>query len=430
MNRLRVLLVCCILLLFGSSMVYAQDQMPSPENSDPVSLGLMQGFPVPPDKQVTRLNFEQFPYNRWAFHNIRELNPTRNVWRGQQRPIPLEYALKNLDDTVFQDENGNRITSQEWQKNTFTDAIIIMHQGKIVYERYYHSMRPEIPHMLFSMTKSFIGLLATQFIYEGKLDPSRLVSHYIPELSDSAWGDATVQQTLDMTTAIDFTEIYDDPTSDIYRYAYASGAIAAPAEYDGPIGITSYLQTLKKKGEHGEVFKYRSVNTEVIGWILCRMTGKTLSELLSERIWEVVGAEECAYFWLTNNGSEMMVGGLNATLRDLARFGIMLLHDGFINGRQVFSPEAIKEIRRGGDREKFKKGNAYREGYSYHNQWWITHNPDGAFEAWGVNGQVLHINPAKQIVIAKFSSHPVASNNTRHHLDKNAFSAIAEIVPD
>ncbi|MBW2367523.1 MAG: serine hydrolase, partial [Deltaproteobacteria bacterium] len=292
--------------------------------------------------------------------------------------------------------------------------------------RYDHSMRPELPHLVFSVTKSFTGLLATQLIYEGKLDPKALVSQYVPELIHTAWGDATVQETLDMTTAVDFTEDYDDPTSDIGRYDAACMAPLSP-DYTGPKGLLNFLITLKKDGEHGEGFTYRTVNSEVIGWLLCRVTGKRYTQLMSERIWQPMGAEQDAYVWVDAFGTEIMGAGLNATLRDLARFCEMLRLGGKYNGRQIISGEVIKEIAKGADREKFKKGDKARKGYSYHNQWWITHNDNGAYEAWGLNGQTLHINPGAGLVIVKLSSDP-ASEEATHDLNIRAFSAISKAL--
>lgn len=406
----------------------SRSETPSPEGTDPVSLKLMEGFPVPPKQQVTASDFFTFPKTRWTFHHLREFKPTSNIWRGRGAPSVLAQAFKDMGKIDFEDDKGRMTTIDQWQKNTYTDAIIVLHRGKIVYEKYYHTMRPELPHLMFSVTKSFTGLLATQLIVEGKLDPDNLVVQYVPELKGSAWEDATVQETLDMTTAVAFTEVYDDPASDIVRYAYVCGMAPFPDNYTGPDSMTEFLTTLKKEGTHGEGFTYRTVNSEVVGWVMRRVTGKRFVELMSERIWQPMGAEEDAYVWVDAYGSELMGAGLNATLRDLARACEMLRMEGKYNGRQIISKEAIREIEKGADREKFKKGNKTRKGYSYHNQWWVTHNGDGAYEAWGVHGQTLHINPAAKMVIVKLSSNPVASNNATHELNIRAFAAMAKTL--
>jgi CubicO group peptidase (beta-lactamase class C family) len=410
-----------------STVVQAQQKLPPPESTDPVALGLMSGFPPAPGKQITFNNFYfKYPNIRWAFHHLRELRPTSNIWRGKNSSSHLKYASRDLGLIRFEDDKGQPTTVDEWQKNTYTDAMIVLHKGKVIYERYYAGMRPEQPHILWSVTKSFTGLLTTQLIYEGLINPSAMVTTYVPELTGTAWEDATVQETLDMTTGVAFREIYTDPNSEVFQYAYACGILPPPPNYRGAMAVTEFLKTLKKEGEHGLKFKYRTVNSEVLGWILRRVTGKSFAELVSEIIWQPLGAEQDAYVWVDGRGAELMGAGLNVTLRDLARVGEMLRCGGLYRGRQILSSETIRTIREGGDREKFK-GNYTncREGYSYRNQWWVSHNLDGVYEAKGIHGQFLYINPAAQIVIAKFSSHPVAGNCSVDPLNAKAFAAIA-----
>ena len=430
MLRLLVVALFCFAMVSGHTAANAQQKLPPPESTDPVKLGLMAGFPPPPEKQITSTNFYfKYPNIRWAFHHLRELRPTSNIWRGKDAPSRLKCSPMDLGLIAFEDNKGKRTTIDEWQKNTYTDAMIVLHRGKIVYERYYAGMRPEQPHILWSVTKSFTGLLATQLSYEGLIDPSALVTKYVPELAGTAWEDATVQQTLDMTTGVAYREIYTDPKSEVYQYAYACGILPPPPNYTGAMAVTEFLKTLKKEGEHGVKYQYRTVNSEVLGWILRRVTGKSFAELMSERIWQPMGAEQDAYVWVDAQGAELMGAGLNVTLRDLARAGEMLHRGGLYNGRQILAAETVSEIRKGGDIEKFK--GAYkdcREGYSYHNQWWISHNADGAYECKGIHGQFLHINPAAQLVIAKFSSHPVAGNCFTDPFNAKAFAAIADAL--
>lgn len=168
-----------------------QVQLPPPEKTDPVALGLMQGFPPPPDKTVTFSNVLKGANGRWAFHHMRELGPTVNVWHGELGVKPLKAELKDLGGVSFSDDKESPTTIADWQKNTFTDGLLVLHKGKIVYEKRYSGMRPEQPHSLWSVTKSFTGLLATMMIAEGKLDPNAKIPQYIPELEASAWGDAT-----------------------------------------------------------------------------------------------------------------------------------------------------------------------------------------------------------------------------------------------
>lgn len=341
----------------------------------------------------------------------------------------LAVAEKNLDTYAFDDDKGQKITVADWLKNTYTDGIVVLHKGQVVYERYMNQMKPETPHLLFSVTKSFTGLLAAQLAHEGKIDLDALVTRYVPELADSAWGDMKVREVMDMTGAVRYREVYTDPTTEVFPYLFSSSMLPPPPAYAGPKDIYSFLKTLKKEGEHGAGFVYRTVHSEVLGWIVSRVTGQHFSDLMSERIWTRMGMEEDAYVMVDSVGTPLQGAGLNATARDLARFGEMLRVGGTYNGQKIFDKAVIDDLKKGGDREKFKtSGMAFRPGYSYHNQWWILHNADGAFEASGVHGQMVHINPAAEMVVVKLTSHPIAGAGPTHPLTLRAWTALAQAV--
>ncbi|TWO70065.1 serine hydrolase [Caenimonas sedimenti] len=414
-------------LVLSASAVLAQaPPLPAPEATDPVKLELMKGFPPAPEKTVKLSSVLKFPNGRWAFHHMRELGPTAQVWRGDEKPSVLRESLLDLGSLGFESDRGGRTTLADWQHATFTDGLLVLHRGKVVYQKHYSGMAAHQPHSLWSMSKSFTGLLATILIKEGTIDPNALVTKYLPELKDSAWADATVQQTLDMTTGVAYSENFRDPNSGIFQYLHAAGLLPAPPTYAGPRTIPDLLVTIKKEGEHGAGFKYKTVDTEVMGWLLQRVTGKSYAALLSERIWSRIGAQDDAYVWADPIGTQITSVGFSATLRDLARVGEMMRLAGRYNGHQVVAEGVIAEIRKGGDSEKFKaNGQAMRAGYSYHNQWWVPHDRDGTFEMKGLNGQHMHINPAAELVIVKLSSHPVGDTSFTHNADRHAFAAIA-----
>jgi len=419
----------CAAALLIAVTAHAQPQLPPPQATDPVALQLMQGFPPAPDKTVRLANVLQYPNARWAFHHMRELGPTAAIWRGAGPASALPQATKALGDVRWDDGKGGALTLADWQRNTYTDALLVLHKGQVVYERYDAGMQPWQPHALWSLSKSLTGLLATQLIHEGRIDPSAPVARYLPELKDSAWGDATVQQTLDMTAGVQYDEDFAKPGSGIFQYLIAGGLVPAPAAYPGPRNVLAYLPTVKKAGEHGAGFAYKTVDTEVIGWLLQRVTGQRLDQLLSERLWAPLGAGEDGYVWADGNGAQLASVGVGATARDLARLGEMLRQQGRFNGREVLAPAVVAELRKGADPEKFKAANQpMRAGYSYHNFWWIPHDKDGSFEAKGLNGQHLHVNPAAELVVVKLSSHPVPNTAFTHVQDRQAFAAIAQAV--
>jgi CubicO group peptidase (beta-lactamase class C family) len=418
--------VASALLFIGSVSMAQAAQPPPPEATDPAKLELMKGFPPSPDKVVRLSTVLKFPNGRWAFHHMRELGPTVQVWRGDDKASFAREAPQDLGPLRFEDDKGGQVTLADWQRTTFTDGLLVLHKGSIVYQKHYSGMAAHQPHALWSMSKSFTGLLATMLIKDGLIEPGALITKYLPELKDSAWADATVQQTLDMTTGVAYSENFRDPNSGIFQYLHAAGLLPAPPTYNGPRTIYELLVTLKKEGEHGVGFKYKTVDTEVMGWLLQRVTGKSFSALLSERLWSRIGAQDDGYVWVDPIGTQIASVGLNASLRDLGRVGEMLRMGGRSNGRQVITDSVIAEIRKGADSEKFKaNGQPMRSGYSYHNQWWIPHDSDGSFEMKGLNGQHMHINPAAELVIIKLSSHPVGDTSLTHNLTRRAFAAIA-----
>ncbi len=421
-----------IAILLGASTASAQaPQPPPPDATDPVKLELMKGFPPPADKTVRLSSVLKFPNGRWAFHHMRELGPTVQVWRGDGKPSAWRESLQELGTLKFEDDKGYVISLDAWQRATYTDGLLVLHKGKVVHQRYYSGMAAQQPHSLWSMSKSFTGLLATMLIKDGVIDPSALVSKYLPELKDSAWADATVQQTLDMTTGVAYSENFRDPSSGIFQYLHAAGLLPTPAAYTGARTVPELLVGIKKEGEHGAGFKYKTVDTEVIGWLLQRVTGKSYAELLSERLWSRIGAQDDGYVWVDPIGTQITSVGFSATLRDLGRVGETIRMGGRFNGRQVIAESVIAEIRKGADPEKFKaNGQPMRAGYSYHNQWWIPHDRDGSFEMKGLNGQHMHINPAAELVIIKLSSHPVGDTSVTHNLDRRAFTAISAALRD
>ena len=424
------LFIFLAVILFQTTVFAQAPQLPPPDLVALDKLGYMKGFPPPPDKVINDTNKAKYPQVRWTFQHTRELGPSRNISRNGTPVYTFPASPRNLDTVAFEDDKGRKITIADWQKSTYTDALVVLHKGRLVYERYYNQGAAENPHLLFSVTKSFTGLLGSQLVREGKINPKALVPTYVPELAGSAWEDTTVQQVMDMTGSVRFREVYTDPSTEIFIYNYASGMLPRPPGYTGPKTIYEFLKTLKKgDAEHGAGFVYRTVHSEVLGWIISRVTGKHFAELMSERIWQKLGMDQDAYVLIDSEGTPWQGAGLCATARDLARFGEMLRRGGEFNGSRIFDEAVIEDLRKGGDREKFKaSGMAFRPGYSYHNQWWILHNADGAYEASGVHGQMIHINPAAEMVVVKLSTHPVPGAGFTHPVTLRAWAALAQAV--
>jgi CubicO group peptidase (beta-lactamase class C family) len=400
-------------------------------DSDPVALGWMLGSPPPADRLVRYedLSMYRFPQMRWSFANFRQLMPSTNVWRGDGKLSELPRALRDDIDGITFTPMG-RSDTMTWGQSlaaNYTDAIVVLHRGRIVYERYFGVMNEHNAHMAMSVTKSIFGTLGAMLVAEGRLDEKALVGQYIPELKDTAYGDATVRQVLDMTVGVRYSENYADPAAEIWQHVRAGGVFPRPPGYAGPTSFYGFLQTLQKEGEHGEAFAYKTVNSDVAGWLIRRATGQSVGAVLSERIWQKLGAEQDAYLLVDSVGTEFAGGGFNPTLRDMARFGEMMRLDGRFNGLQIVPRAVVDDIRKGASQADFAKaGFKTLPGWSYRDMWWVSHDDHGVFEARGIHGQAIYIDPKAEMVIARFASYPLAANA---HLDPTtlpAFRALAE----
>jgi CubicO group peptidase (beta-lactamase class C family) len=429
--KLKMRFGLIIMALLAASPTQAQQTPGSPTDTDPARMGWMQGSPPPPEKRILFRDgsFFRFPQTRWSYAHMTELVPSTRVSRGTGPVSRLPRALRQDLDTVTFAPLG-RSDTMTWAQafeNVYGDAILVLHKGRIVYERYSGVMTPDQPHIAFSVTKSYFGTLAEMLIAEGKIDETALVRTYVPELATSGFGDATIRQVLDMTTAISYTEDYTGPDSGIARFSVAAGGTPPPLGYTGPWAAYDYLPTIAKLGTHGDRFIYKSVNTDVISWVIARVTGQRPHDVMSARIWSKLGAEHDGLITVDSAGSPFTAGGLNLTLRDMARFGETMRLNGRFNGQQIIPASVVARIRGGANKEDFAKA-GYRTlpGWSYRSQWWVTHNSHDAFTARGIHGQTIYIDPKAEMVIVRFASHPRASNANFDDISLPAYQAVAE----
>lgn len=428
----RIITAALISSLTWAAPAMAQNTTPlSAKASNPEALGWMQGSPPPADKLIrfTDPGYFSFPKLRWTVCHFRELMPTAGVDNGPQGARALATALDPSLDAVTFKPLGSRATmtwNQAFDAN-YTDGIIVLHHGRVVYERYDGCLDARTLHGAMSVTKSLTGLLGEMLVAEGKLDENARVGELIPELRASAFGDATVRQVMDMTTALRYSEDYADPGAEVWTYAKAGSPLPKPVDYEGPRSYFEYLQTVNKQGIHGEAFGYKTVNSDALGWLLARATGQSVGELLSKRIWSRIGADREAFYTVDSIGTPFAGGGFNATLRDLARLGQMMLDQGRVGDEQIVPRSAIARIRKGGDPATFAKaGYGLLPGWSYGGMWWISNDDHGAYAARGVHGQTIWIDPAADMVIVRFASNPVAANAASDPTSLPAYRAVAD----
>jgi CubicO group peptidase (beta-lactamase class C family) len=432
MNRARIFILTLVAGIVFLSAFYVNAQVPNfPDAaaSDPTAFGWMKGFPPAPEKTIryADISYYSFPQWRWSFSHWRELMPTANVSRGNGSVSPLPEAKRNLDGLTFNDMKGNPLTWEKALDLNYTDGILVLHKGKVVYERYLGALEPNRPHICFSVTKSFVGTMAAMLAAEGKIDSAAPVTKYLPEMKGTAYEDATVRQVMDMIIGVKYSENYTDPKAEIWDYAKSGMALTGCPGYEGPKTYYEFLKALKKEGQHGEAFAYKTVNAEILAWIVKRASGKSLSDFLSKAIWAKIGAEGDAYFQIDTIGTESGGGGLNTTLRDLARFGEMIRLKGFYNGKQIIPVKVVEDIFQGGNKDLFAKAKyATLPGWSYRDMWWVSHNEHGAVMARGIHGQNIYIDPKAEMVIVRFASNPQASNVANDPVTLPAYMAVAK----
>jgi CubicO group peptidase (beta-lactamase class C family) len=370
-------------------------------------LGLMQGTPPPPDRLVTLANWQDTPFNRWGFQHIRELIPTAPIPRGDGPVWRLARAEQDLDGITFR--SGRRtMTVREMLDETATDGFMVLHRGRVVTERYFNDMAPDTHHLLMSVSKSVTSTVAGIQAGRGELDVDAPVTAYVPELRGTGFEGATVQHLLDMRAGTRFNEDYDDPTSDVRVYEQVY--LWRPRDgSDLPPDACSYMATLTNDMEHGGPFRYASILTDVLAWVIERAGGARLAELISRELWQPMGAEFDAEITVDGHGNPMADGGICATLRDLARFGQLFL-DGGVRGRRRIVPEGwIRDIVTGApdSRAAFAVSATPTErrlGAHYRNKWWVELPGLPCFSGVGINGQRVLVHVPARVVVAKFST--------------------------
>ena len=414
--------------------------MPAAADNDPYAthheLGLQQGFPPPEDKRITRDNaLFGVPYNRYSYQNMREFFPTVNI-----PPSTEPRALKTAPDggierLSFAHPNGGDADIDAFFKQTYTDAFVVLHRDKIVFERYLNGMYADQPHQMMSVTKSFAGLFGLMAVKDGLISEDAPLTDIIPELRGSgAFGEATVGQVLDMTNSMDFSEKYADPNSGIQQYGRVLGLLPLNPDDDLPSSIYGYLPTLPidQDHAHGEIFHYQTPKTDVVNWVTNRITNQSFFDQLTE-LMQQIGASGDTYVLLDKNGTLFAGGGLNATPHNLTRFAAMMLNDGKVDGQVVVQETVIDALEAGGSRDAFANGpnatempNGENGEASYRAQWWIRHNPDReAIIALGVHGQWIYIDRKHDVAVIRQASQP---ESTGAFYDDFTYNVIDRIV--
>jgi CubicO group peptidase (beta-lactamase class C family) len=389
---------------------------------------LMQGFPPPEHARVTLANWQDAPYNRWSFAHVREIVPTQRIARGALPVMPLPADPRPLGTVPVRRVDGSMADLDAVLEDTYTDAVVIVHGGRLVLERYVGETTPDTPHLLMSISKSVVGCVAGNLVDRGLLDPAQPATDHVPELATSGYRGASVRDLLDMRSGIKFSEEYTDPTAEVRVIEQAMGW-RPPSGGRVPDSMYAYLTTLGAARAHGGVFDYRSCETDVLGWACERAAGTRMADLISETVWAPLGAERDAEITCDRVGTAIHDGGMCATARDMARFGAMLLAGGEVAGRRVVPAPWLHaswavnvEIREAFDRSL---AGPYLPGGWYRNQFWFVPREHGdVLLCLGIHGQMLYVSPGTGTVAAKLSSWPDAQSPAMLHDTLRAFDAV------
>ncbi|HET6989389.1 MAG TPA: serine hydrolase [Kribbella sp.] len=389
---------------------------------------MMTGFPPPEDARVTLSNWQDPASVRWAFGHMREIMPTQVIPAGRGPVTSLPTATSpDLAGIPVTTMSGAESSVEDVFETTSTDALLVLHRGSLLTERYYAGCTETTPHLLMSVSKSIVGCVAGILVQRGLLDPESVISRYVPEVAGSGYGDATVRQLLDMRTGVGFREIYDSADAEVRVMERSMGW--RPRLAGDPVGAYAYLATLKRAEAHGGPFTYRSADTDMLGWVCERAGDMRMADLVSSLLWQPMGAEHDAEITCDAVGSGIHDGGISAVPRDLARFGQLLLDDGRIGGAEVVPatwledswqrPEDVREAFAVTDNEEVLPGGWYR------NQFWFVPQVRGvALVCLGIHGQMVYVNRSTGLVGVKMSSWPTPQHTASLVDTLRAFGAI------
>ncbi len=383
----------------------------------------MTGFPPSADDQVTLANWRTSPFNRWAFQHVREIVPSADIANDPDHVWALPDASMDLSGIAVA---GGSFAA--FLDATDTDGLVVLHRGAMVGEIYGNAMTCHTPHILMSVSKSVLGLVAGILSERGVLDPEALVSDLISEIAGSAYRGCRVHQLLDMRAGVLFDENYLATSGAIIAYRKAQGwNPLEPGET--PSDLRSFFPSLvEADGPHGGRFHYVSPNTDLLGWVIERATGQRYADVVSSVLWQPMGAERSAYITVDRFGAPRCAGGFCATTRDLARIGQLIVQDGCRDGRRILPAGWVDDILTVGDRAAWDDGDfaSFFPGspMHYRSKWYVQHGDAPLLFGIGVNGQNLFIDRANQIVIAKFSSQAAPLDEARITLTMQAVAAI------
>lgn len=310
-----------------------------------------------------------------------------------------------FDDLQLMLPDGSRASFDQYLAENFVEGLIVMHRGRVVYERYFNGLEPNDTHSWASMAKSVVGVMALELAAEGRLRLDMPLGHYVPELADTPFGRATVQQNLDMQVALAYRP---DVPPDLGLFT-AAGLL--PPKPGMPSSIHEFLGTPGSVDTpHGAAFFYQNGSTEAVAWALSRVTGQPIAQLVSQRLWQPMGAQAPAFYTVDRQQTAFAADGMSSTLRDAARFAEVVRNGGRVGPRQVLAPDAVRRVLStppaANQALLQAAGRAGDGGTGYQNFWWHPIRASGSVLANGRFGQRIYVDPRNELTLAQFGAYP------------------------
>tara|TARA_R110002072_G_scaffold46082_10_gene127993 strand:+ start:23212 stop:24423 length:1212 start_codon:yes stop_codon:yes gene_type:complete len=330
-----------------------------------------------------------------SFPRIREMYPTTELTasptpyefpNGAKLELPQQYSFAGTSRSV-----------KDFLELTDTSALLIIEDGKVRFEEYYLTGGRNVNWLSMSVAKSFISTLIGIALQEGFIESLDVpMTQYVPELRGSAYDGVAIVDVLEMSSGAAWNEDYADPESDVMRMGRIMGLGGS---------LDEFTATLKPEKPAGTYNQYNSADTQALGMLLARVTGRSVTEYMQEKLWEPLGAESNAYWMVDDHQVEMAFGGLNATARDYAKIGELFRNNGNWQGTQIVNSDWVYASTHSTKPHLLPGENPasdYPMGYGY--QWWLLDGDEGEFSAIGVYNQFIYVNPSRNLVIVKLSA--------------------------
>ena len=395
---------------------------------------LMKGAPPLAGDQVTLANWREPGFARWSFSHMRQLLPTSPM-TASSSAFELSEARQDLGSLGFAGADGTDMRLDAFLRHSQTDCFAVMQNGKLVYDWFDGFGAPDRPHIVFSVSKSLTALVAGVLVHQGLLDVGRTISAYVPEVAGSAYGQATLQQLLDMTVASGFVENYEDVTGVFmaYRRASAWNPVEEGHTTDGLRAFLSKMPAAPAGQKHGEVHHYCSPHTDMLGWVIERVSGMSLAALFSQLIMQPCRTRHDAYITLDTFGAPRAAGGYCVAVHDLLLIAEMTRCEGASGGQQIVPASWINDFRNHAEHDAWQRQN--RDGGprlfphgTYRAKWYKPGFEDDEYCAIGIHGQWIWVNPKRQTVIVRMASNGTAIDTETDRDLLCALQAVARAV--